>query len=353
VFASILDMDLGFHIDNPTFAGSRIGYWASPFPVYFWTGWQNDQEGARIHLTDGGHAENLGAFPLFRRLCRQTLIVDGTYDPNLGFDDYRVLREALRAELELKLEVDAIDDWVDLQLAVARILRVLAHDQPSDLDRRRRVIDDLALLHPAWVPTIRQAYQPTDLEGDGWKDALLAVKRAIGVHLEELREKRGYRVPTFDELTPDMAWLLLGPGPISAKKGERWSPVLEAQVLPGTVRGLKRPQAGAAAEEDAPLEVFYLKLTFPRTVRLDPATCRDEDWGKDACTYAKAGERDFPQEKTEDLSFDRDQFRAYRSFGQKMGERFCLRTDSSAPGWWAEPGAAWSLHPLSTACPAH
>jgi len=57
-------------------------------------------------------------------------------------------------------------------------------------------------------------------------------------------------------------------------------------------------------------------------VRLDPATCRDEDWGRDACTYHKAGERDFPQEKTED------------------------------PGGWAEPGVAWSLHPLSTVCPA-
>ena len=352
VFASILDMDLGFHIDNPIFAGNRFGYWASPFPVYFWTGWQNDQEGARIHLTDGGHAENLGAFPLFRRLCRQTLIVDGTYDPNLGFDDYRVLREALRAELELKLEIGAIDEWVVLQAAVARILRTLTQGEPSDLDRGRRVIDDLALLHPAWVPRIRASYDPDDLESDGWKRALPAVKEAIVAHLDDLRKNRGYRVPKFRELTPDMAWLLLGPGPISVKKGEQWSRVLEAEVLEGTVRGLKRPQGGSAQEEDAPLQVFYLKLNFPRSVRLDPSTCSGEEWGKDACTYRKAGERDFPQEKTEDLSFEREQFRAYRALGQKMGERFCLRADGEVPGWWSAPGQPWSLRPLSTACPA-
>jgi len=355
LLASILNMDLGYHIDNPSFEGNQALYMLQPIPIYFWGGWQNDLDGARIHLTDGGHAENLGAYPLFRRLCRQTLIVDGTYDPNLGFDDYRVLRESLRAELELKLEVPAIDTWVELQLAFSQVLLAIRKADRSDIDRGRRMIEALHRLWPAWDPEIGRPYEQSDLtealgpdgETKMWKLALESVESAIRARLETLAEE-GAHVPGFDELTPDMAWLLLAP---KSDADEPWAPVLAGEVLPGVVKGLEHPVAGAAEEKPGPLEVFYLKLSLPRADRLAPPDrCDAKRWGDDVCKYRKE-EPAFPQEKTEDLSFEPLQYRAYRELGMEMGKRFRL-CGTVSDGWWGTPGNDWRRRPVTTGvCP--
>ena len=84
---------------------------ALPFPFYFFSGrYQWDAEGIRIHLADGGHAENLGAFALVRRLCRTIVIVDAEHDPEYAFNSYFKLKDALRAEFGVDLSVPALDD---------------------------------------------------------------------------------------------------------------------------------------------------------------------------------------------------------------------------------------------------
>jgi len=47
-----------------------------------------------VRLSDGGHSENLGLYPLIRRRCRNILVVDAEYDPSYGFGAYRRLRDA-------------------------------------------------------------------------------------------------------------------------------------------------------------------------------------------------------------------------------------------------------------------
>ena len=49
----------------------------------------------RTKLSDGGHAENLGAIALIRRRTPNILIVDATQDDKLEFDDYFELRDRL------------------------------------------------------------------------------------------------------------------------------------------------------------------------------------------------------------------------------------------------------------------
>lgn len=343
--ASALNMDLGYHVDNPRFTGHPLGYRATPFPAYFFLGWQNDLDGFRIHLTDGGHAENLAAFPLFRRLCRQTLIVDGTYDPNLRFEDYRVLRESLRGELDLRLRIPAIDHWVEPQLAAARVIRALKKEGARDLNYRKRVVEDLIFLHPAWDQKIRAAYEKDEVEEGTLKQLLHDLEDAIERFLRNdlQKAKRWEGVRDFDDLTPDMAWLLL-----DSETTEKWGPVLRAGPLQGKLHGLKRPATSDTETEEpaAPLDVLYLKLNLPRSVRLDPGGCKGEEWGCAACSYRRKRERDFPQEKTEDLYFDGDQFRSYRSLGTAMAGKLCL-DEEEVEGSWFNPGAAgWSYKPL-------
>ena len=83
---------------------------ALPFPFYFFSGrYQWDAEGIRIHLADGGHAENLGAFALVRRLCQRIVIVDAEHDPEYVFNAYFKLKAALRAEFGVDLSLPVLD----------------------------------------------------------------------------------------------------------------------------------------------------------------------------------------------------------------------------------------------------
>ena len=45
---------------------------------------QTDSVGHWVHLSDGGHFENLAAYELIRRRCRYLVISDAGCDPNLG-----------------------------------------------------------------------------------------------------------------------------------------------------------------------------------------------------------------------------------------------------------------------------
>lgn len=59
-----------------------------------------------VRLSDGGHSENLGAYALLRRRCRNILIVDAEYDPSYSFGAYRKLRQALKQEARQALAID-------------------------------------------------------------------------------------------------------------------------------------------------------------------------------------------------------------------------------------------------------
>jgi len=353
MLASALNLDLGYHVDNPLYPRSHTVYRSLPAPLYFFFGWSNNLEGARIHLTDGGHVENLGAFPLFRRLCRQTLIVDGSYDPNLGYDDYRALRDSLRGELGLELAVPAIDDWLGRQLAVARVLRAVKKEsQFRDLDHKRRVIADLEDLHPVWESPIREAYCPPR-RPDQVRGALENVRKAIRSRLERLHEQsRRTELPDLEALTPDMGWLLLDPTRARGKEGELWDQAVDAELMVGSVTGLEGPLGSTEAE--VTMDVLYVKLGLPRAVRLDLEKCDHDRHSEAACLYREAlrsvqrrslvGDF-FPYESSVDLSFEGEQFRAYRDLGRMMALRIGLAKERPAQ-WFNPEGTGWSYRPL-------
>ena len=110
VAGSALNQDTGRYVTNKQVDRSwlkQLGYWAAPFPLYFFNrAYTMDLYGERLYLSDGGHSENLAAFPLVRRICENIILVDAEYDPNYTFEAYFKLKEALGRELSVSTKLD-------------------------------------------------------------------------------------------------------------------------------------------------------------------------------------------------------------------------------------------------------
>ena len=72
-----------------------------------------------VYVSDGGHAENLGAYALIRRQCRVIIIVDAEHEPTIPyvFAGYRKLRDQLKEERSELLNVDEINTYLENQPA--------------------------------------------------------------------------------------------------------------------------------------------------------------------------------------------------------------------------------------------
>src|SRR5262249_18516945 len=46
-----------------------------------------DDQQEYVHLSDGGHFENLGLYEMIRRRCRCIVVSDASYDPRHDFED--------------------------------------------------------------------------------------------------------------------------------------------------------------------------------------------------------------------------------------------------------------------------
>ncbi len=117
-FLSSLNMDIGYHIDN---YNKRARYKNLRRLIPFYSLFNpNDRKGTDIYLTDGGYSENLGMYPLVRRLCREIIVVDAEFDPNYQFNGYFKLKNALRSEMQVDLEIEEINklqpklEWKDI-----------------------------------------------------------------------------------------------------------------------------------------------------------------------------------------------------------------------------------------------
>jgi hypothetical protein len=107
ILLSILNIDLGYYIENYNNNGKHDDLMRL-IPFYFLIN-QNDLNGTDIYLTDGGHSENLGMYSLVKRLCKRIIVVDATYDPNYQFTNYFKIKNALRSEMQVELEIKEID----------------------------------------------------------------------------------------------------------------------------------------------------------------------------------------------------------------------------------------------------
>ena len=59
-----------------------------------------------VHLSDGGHFENLALYELVRRHCRYVIVCDCGADPEVAFDDFGNAVRRIREDFGVEIEVD-------------------------------------------------------------------------------------------------------------------------------------------------------------------------------------------------------------------------------------------------------
>lgn len=68
-------------------------------------------EAGSVYLSDGGHIENLGLYPLVRRDCRNIVVIDAEYEPALPYEfkSYHKVKKALPSDLKRVLMVRGLE----------------------------------------------------------------------------------------------------------------------------------------------------------------------------------------------------------------------------------------------------
>jgi|GEM_PF-1584584 len=104
---NFLNTDIGYRISNPRANRFVQGlHKVLPFPLYLFLDAFEGDSGTALHLSDGGHTENLGAFSLVRRGVKRIIIVDAEQDNRSTFSSAQRLKVHLKKELGLEMSFD-------------------------------------------------------------------------------------------------------------------------------------------------------------------------------------------------------------------------------------------------------
>jgi hypothetical protein len=106
-----LNVRLGFWIRNPVKAPSRFNRWPESPTFWHWyalremLGIQMHEDQSYLHLSDGGHFENLGIYELIRRKCRYIIVSDSGGDPDFKFLDLARAVERVRVDFHADIDI--------------------------------------------------------------------------------------------------------------------------------------------------------------------------------------------------------------------------------------------------------
>ncbi len=103
---TLLNVRLGYWIRNPNRAHRLSEALSKLLSRPFWHlyilremfGWGMNEDGCYLHLSDGGHFENLGLYELVRRRCRYIIVADAGADPEWTYGDLARACELIRAD---------------------------------------------------------------------------------------------------------------------------------------------------------------------------------------------------------------------------------------------------------------
>lgn len=105
---TLFDARLGWWLPNPSHATRPRSDKAPFFGRWLLAElFGRTHEGGRdVHLSDGGHFENLGLYELVRRRCRFILCVDAAADPRRGFADLGNAVQKCRVDFDVEIRID-------------------------------------------------------------------------------------------------------------------------------------------------------------------------------------------------------------------------------------------------------
>lgn len=107
---ALLNLRLGCWFDNPKAVQHKPALFDKPlwyvymFRDMFGRGLNESQ--SYVHLSDGGHFENLGIYELVRRKCKLIFAFDAGADPLFQFSDLGRVTELIRVDFGAKLSID-------------------------------------------------------------------------------------------------------------------------------------------------------------------------------------------------------------------------------------------------------
>jgi Patatin-like phospholipase len=125
ISGAAVDPNMSFYQSGPltallTIFNARLGYWIEkPKPV----GWtaaspkfgklilseffgRTDEHGEFVHISDGGHFENLGVYELIRRRCRYIIALDAGEDGDASDENLAALIRLCRIDFGVRLKIN-------------------------------------------------------------------------------------------------------------------------------------------------------------------------------------------------------------------------------------------------------
>jgi hypothetical protein len=110
---SVFNVRLGWWLGNP-----KERNWRNKDPT--WSSWRLLQEAAGqttdsgpwIHLSDGGHFDNMGLWEMVHRRCRNIVVIDASQDKNFSMEDFYAAIRKIR--IDMGIEIDASGEPVML-----------------------------------------------------------------------------------------------------------------------------------------------------------------------------------------------------------------------------------------------
>ncbi len=107
---TLLNLRLGYWVRNPlkpaTFLKSLSRPWWHLDLLYEMLGIKLNEKHRHVHLSDGGHFENLAIYELVRRKCKYIIASDAAADPDWSFADLAKLIELVRVDFGAEIKID-------------------------------------------------------------------------------------------------------------------------------------------------------------------------------------------------------------------------------------------------------
>jgi hypothetical protein len=114
---TLLNTRLGWWLENPNphrrpWLRWQKQPWSAAEPglalrlLWEFFGWTNE-DSPYVHLSDGGHFENLGVYELIRRRCRFIIVTDAGTDRVAASDNMATMLRLIRTDFGVRIELDA------------------------------------------------------------------------------------------------------------------------------------------------------------------------------------------------------------------------------------------------------
>lgn len=109
---TLFNARLGWWLQNPKYPRPGGLPWAARSPYFNYLLWdelfgQTSSDGEYIHLSDGGHFENLGVYELIRRRCRFIIALDAGEDSSAVDGNLANLIRLIRIDFGVRVTLDA------------------------------------------------------------------------------------------------------------------------------------------------------------------------------------------------------------------------------------------------------